>query len=191
MSAKDRVLLAVAPHLVLDGRCAAADAIGGRPVVVAVPDGRARGTQRVGTACATRGISAVSVGNVPVAIPRRRGDRAHRVPQRSAPAADHRVRHVRSSAACGAGRRSSRTPRRSPIALIARHGPAWFRQLGTRDHPGSALVTVTGAVGVPGVQEALGGTDRISCLASLGAPWRGFIAALGAVLSGGRYSLTG
>src|SRR6185369_654083 len=36
------------------------------------------------------------------------------------------------------------------VALIARHGPVWFRQAGTRDHPGSALVTVSGAVRLPG-----------------------------------------
>jgi NADH:ubiquinone oxidoreductase subunit F (NADH-binding) len=43
------------------------------------------------------------------------------------------------------------------VALIARHGPAWFRRLGTAAHPGSALVTLGGAVARPGVYEvALG-----------------------------------
>ena len=36
------------------------------------------------------------------------------------------------------------------VALIARLGPDWFRALGTRDEPGSALFTVSGAVGRPG-----------------------------------------
>lgn len=39
------------------------------------------------------------------------------------------------------------------LALIARFGPRWFRALGTAAEPGSALVTVSGAVGRPGVYE--------------------------------------
>jgi NADH:ubiquinone oxidoreductase subunit F (NADH-binding) len=39
------------------------------------------------------------------------------------------------------------------MALIARHGAAWFRGLGTPGEAGSALVTVTGAVRRPGVLE--------------------------------------
>ena len=36
------------------------------------------------------------------------------------------------------------------VALIARHGPAWFRRSGTPDAPGSTLVTISGAVSAPG-----------------------------------------
>jgi len=44
------------------------------------------------------------------------------------------------------------------IALIARFGAGWFRALGTPEAPGSALVTVTGAVHRPGVREIPLGT---------------------------------
>ncbi|HEX7443620.1 MAG TPA: NADH-ubiquinone oxidoreductase-F iron-sulfur binding region domain-containing protein, partial [Acidimicrobiales bacterium] len=44
------------------------------------------------------------------------------------------------------------------VALIARHGAAWFRQLGTDDAPGTTLVTVSGAVRMPGVVEVELGT---------------------------------
>ena len=44
------------------------------------------------------------------------------------------------------------------VALIARHGPDWFRRLGTPDAHGSTLVTVTGAVATPGVLEVELGT---------------------------------
>ena len=44
------------------------------------------------------------------------------------------------------------------IALIARFGPAWFRELGTADEPGSALVTIAGAVRRAGVYEVALGT---------------------------------
>jgi len=44
------------------------------------------------------------------------------------------------------------------VALIARHGPDWFRRLGTPDAPGSTLVTVTGAPRGAGVVEVEYGT---------------------------------
>jgi NADH:ubiquinone oxidoreductase subunit F (NADH-binding) len=37
--------------------------------------------------------------------------------------------------------------------LIVRHGPAWFREVGTDSQPGTALVTLSGAVAAPGVYE--------------------------------------
>ena len=36
------------------------------------------------------------------------------------------------------------------VALIARHGSEWFRQLGTPAQPGSALVTLSGPLAHPG-----------------------------------------
>jgi NADH:ubiquinone oxidoreductase subunit F (NADH-binding) len=45
------------------------------------------------------------------------------------------------------------------IALIARHGPGWFRELGSDDEPGSMLVTLAGAVGRPGITELESGSS--------------------------------
>ncbi len=74
------------------------------------------------------------------------------------------------------------------VALIARHGPEWFRQLGTPSQPGSALVTLSGAVAHPGVYEieygaslqslieAAGGTDanpRALLVGGYGGSWIG------------------
>ena len=54
------------------------------------------------------------------------------------------------------------------IALIARFGPAWFREFGTPDEPGSTLVTITGAVRRPGVYEVALGTSFPAIVAEAG-----------------------
>ena len=55
------------------------------------------------------------------------------------------------------------------VALIARYGPAWFRQAGSPDAPGTMLVTLTGAVRMPGVFEIEAGTPVGDVLAMAGA----------------------
>ena len=67
------------------------------------------------------------------------------------------------------------------LALIARHGPQWFRELGTRAHPGSTLVTLSGAVAHPGVYEVEFGAALASLIEAAG----GASAPSRAVLLGG------
>ena len=55
------------------------------------------------------------------------------------------------------------------IGLIGRYGAAWFRGVGTADSPGSALVSVTGAVERPTVLEVALGTPLHVILKSAGA----------------------
>ena len=54
------------------------------------------------------------------------------------------------------------------VALIARHGPEWFRQLGTPSQPGSALVTLSGALANPGVYEIEHGASLVSLIDAAG-----------------------
>jgi NADH:ubiquinone oxidoreductase subunit F (NADH-binding) len=54
------------------------------------------------------------------------------------------------------------------VALVARFGPEWFRSLGTRDEPGSALVTVSGIVARPAVFEVALGTPLRDVLLNAG-----------------------
>src|SRR5271154_1547278 len=55
------------------------------------------------------------------------------------------------------------------IALIARHGPEWFRQLGTESQPGSTLITLSGPVAHPGVYEIEHGASLSSLIDAAGA----------------------
>jgi NADH:ubiquinone oxidoreductase subunit F (NADH-binding) len=154
MSAKDRVLMSVAPHLVLDGAIATATAIGARSVVIAVPRDAAAASAALQSAIAERRDARhVTIAPVPVAY-----------------LAGEETALIRYLG--GAPLKPTTTPplpferglRRRPtlvqnpetlahIALILRHGPGWFREIGTLGHPGSALATVGGAVERPGVQE--------------------------------------
>lgn len=56
------------------------------------------------------------------------------------------------------------------VALVARFGPAWFRRIGTERNPGSALLSVSGAVARPGVVEVALGTRLGSVLDTCGGP---------------------
>ena len=67
------------------------------------------------------------------------------------------------------------------LALIARYGPRWFRQLGTQRHPGSTLLTLSGAVAYPGVYEIEQGASLTSLIEVAG----GMTSPIRAVLLGG------
>jgi len=69
------------------------------------------------------------------------------------------------------------------LALIARFGPAWFRELGTDADPGTALVTISGAVAAPGVYELAFGTPMQDLIEAAG----GATEPLQALLVGGYF----
>jgi NADH:ubiquinone oxidoreductase subunit F (NADH-binding) len=181
-SGKDKVLLRYVPHLVLDGVEIAAHAVGadlaivavseaagelavlqkalrdrGRPdrveiKIVTVPDAFVAGEE-------TALINAVAGGPPwPTATPPRPFERG-------IDGCPTLVQNVETLA---------------QLALIARHGPAWFREIGTRDEPGSALVTLSGAVRLPGVYEV-----------PLGTPLRDLVAEAGGVTQPPRALLIG
>src|SRR5207302_4387329 len=54
------------------------------------------------------------------------------------------------------------------IALVARFGEHWYRELGTAADPGSALVTISGAVRAPGVYELAFGTSMVDLMDAAG-----------------------
>lgn len=179
MSAKDRVLMQSTPHLVLDGAMAAAATIGARSVVIAIP-GDAGATrdalqQAIGERAANRRLK---VADVPVAY--LAGEESALIAHLDGgPLKPTVVPPLPSER----GLRRRPTLVQNPetlahLALIARHGPEWFREVGTHAHPGSALLTVSGGVARPGVRE-------IACGATLASVLDGALEPVRAVLVGG------
>jgi NADH:ubiquinone oxidoreductase subunit F (NADH-binding) len=171
LSGKDKVLLRYVPHLVLDGVEVAARAVGAGEAIVAVSEAapgeltvlqkalhERAGADRIEIRIAavpeafvageeTALINAVGGGPPrPTAIPPRPFERG----------IDGRptlIQNVETLA---------------QLALIIRHGAAWFRDVGTRDEPGTALVTLSGAVVRPGVYEVPLGTPLRDLVAEMG-----------------------
>ncbi|HWC82410.1 MAG TPA: NADH-ubiquinone oxidoreductase-F iron-sulfur binding region domain-containing protein [Pseudonocardiaceae bacterium] len=172
-SAKDRTLLIHGPHLVLDGLQLAAEAVGAAEVYLYVGAGPAEQSAR--RALAERAATGwdrlpVTVVTAPdtfvsgeesavvaavegrAALPR---DRTVRVAERGVRGRPTLVQNVETLA---------------HLALIARHGPHWFRQRGTAEEPGTFLATLGGAVPAPGVYEAAYGDRLDALLAQAGGP---------------------
>jgi len=184
-SQKDRALLSGAPHLVLDGAELVASAIGAREIAVCVADDRADSAQAV------RGALAERVGAGLSRMP----TRLEHPPGRYVAGEESAlVAWLAGGPAHPQFRTDKATPltiKRRPVlvhsaetlahvALIARHGPAWFRTVGYPDAPGTCLVTVSGPVTSPGVCEVELGTPVASILERAG-----ISAPISAVLIGG------
>jgi NADH:ubiquinone oxidoreductase subunit F (NADH-binding) len=182
MSAKDRGLIQMSPHLVLDGAALAADAVGARSIVIAVPENAATAYSALRNAIAERTAKRrFKLCAVPG---------AHLAGEESA-----LIQYLNGGplkptlvpplpAERGLKRRPTlvQNPETlAHIALIARHGPDWFRELGSSSHPGSALLTVAGAVARHGVYEIACGTSLPAVLNAAG----GQLEPLQAVLVGG------
>ncbi len=183
-SGKDRSLLALSPHLVLDGIAIAAMVVGATEGIVCVDE--AAGTARRALAAAL-------------------AERADRVPVRVAAVPSRYVAGEETALVSwlnGGPAKPTFVPPRpfqrgvhdrptlidnvetlAHLALIARFGDDWFRSVGTTAVPGSMLVTISGAVARPGVLEAATGMPLGELLAVAG----GATEPLSAVLLGGYF----
>ncbi len=189
LSSKDRAIMAARPHLVLDGAELAAEAVGADRIILYVGGEHAAALAALERASAERAVSRDRRGAVPielVAAP-------HSYIAGEESAAVHYVNE-------GDARPTTTPPRPfergvggratlvqnveslAHVALIARYGDTWYRQLGAGTTRGSAVVTVGGAVSHAGVTEIAFGTT-IRDLASLA----GAAGGVGAVLLGGYF----
>ncbi|MER6418242.1 NADH-ubiquinone oxidoreductase-F iron-sulfur binding region domain-containing protein [Streptomyces sp. NPDC001137] len=173
-SRKDQFLLAVAPHLVLDGAVLAAAAVGADTVHVCLPRDRTAQYRQLGAALAERRHARLDRVRV----------RLHALPHAYVSSeSTSLVSWLNGGPARpqGSPRTHERGVARRPtlvhnaetlahLALIARHGPRWFRQAGAPDEPGTTLVTVSGAVAASAVLEVALGTPLATVLDRAGGP---------------------
>jgi NADH:ubiquinone oxidoreductase subunit F (NADH-binding) len=164
-SEKDALLLGDAPHLVLDGADLAARAVGAREAIVCVRASAEDARRRVARAIEERGRSPVKLRLVATPDAYLAGEESALVrylnggplkPTFVPPRPFER----------GVDRRPTlvnNVETLAHLALIARHGARWFREVGSAQEPGSTLVTLSGAVMRPGVYEVEPGA-RLSSL---------------------------
>ncbi len=168
-SAKDAVLLAASPHLVIDGAVLAAGATGADKIILAV--------HQDAPAAATLRAAVTARGALPVQV------LVAEVPPRFvASEATALVRYLNTGDARPLGRLSAiwesgvdgrptlvdNAETLAHLALIHRFGASWFRRVGTAAEPGTVLVTVGGAVPRPGVVEVATGTALGAITAAAG-----------------------
>ena len=172
-SRKDRVLLAGAPHLVLDGALLAAGAVGAREVIFCV-----KATSGAALAAIERAVADRSEGDridlsiVEVPASYVAGEETalvnflntgHAIPTFVPPRPFERGVDGRPTL-------MQNVETLAHLALIVRHGADWFREIGIAGDPGSSLVSLDGAVARPGVYEIESGTSLSGLLDAAGGP---------------------
>jgi NADH:ubiquinone oxidoreductase subunit F (NADH-binding) len=158
-SLKDQTLLALRPHLVLDGLELALEAVGASRAVIYICRGRGTLRQTIEAALSERRTTRDTT--VPIEIvtgPNRyvAGEETAVVARVTGRAAKPSAVPPRpfQSGVSGNPTLVQNVETLAHAAQVARFGPEWFGSVGTRASPGTALLTVTGAVGAPGVLEA-------------------------------------
>ena len=155
---KDKTVLAAVPHLVLDGLQLAAEAVGStevylyhhrQPALVAI-------LQQALTERASHGIDKVAVQVVTAPSRFLAGEESALVSRIQGGAALPRRRPpgVYESGVAGRPTLVQNVETLAQLALIARYGADWFRQIGSAAEPGSMLTTIHQAGYQPYVVEA-------------------------------------
>ena len=187
-SCKDRLLLTRLPHLVLDGITLAASAVRASAAYLCVHGGETDLLASLEYAVAERetagldpvpiqlaGLPGRYVSSEQSAIVRYLNGGPGK-PAFSPP-------HTHERGVSGRPTLVNNVETLAHLALIARHGDRWFRGVGLPSAPGSTLVTVSGAVGRPGVYEIALGTPLGQVVMMAGGP----VERLQALLVGGYF----
>ena len=173
-SAKDRTLLELRPHLVLDGAELAATAVGASEIIVYFHRSHLRANAAIEQAIIERQDAGRVKARVRIIDTPDRyvaGETSAVVSFLSGRGALPR-RNAKPAAEVGIDGRPTlvnNAETLAHLALLARFGASWFSQVGTVDAPGSTLVTLAGSVAVPGlVVEILGPVTIGRVLESVG-----------------------
>ncbi len=185
-SAKDKVLLVTAPHLVLDGVELVADLLGADQAILCVDRAWPAVHAAVEAARAERatsGCGAVHLFDAPDRYVS--GEESALVHWLNGGEARPAFVPPRPFERGVDGRPTfiSNVETYAHLALIARFGAQWYRALGSDAAPGTTLLTVAGAVANPGVCEAPGGSTLRSVIEAAG----GAPGGVQAVLLGGYF----
>jgi NADH:ubiquinone oxidoreductase subunit F (NADH-binding) len=183
-SSKDRALVRLVPHLVLDGAAAAAAALGAREVIVAVA--RRAEAERASLVAALKErrdplrwkVAAIDDGFVVGEETALMNALEGRPPKPTLKPPYPFERGVG-----GAPTLVQNAETLAHVALIARFGAQWFRSLGIEAEPGTALISLSGAVARPGVYEVELGTRVDELIEQAG----GAAEPIGAYLVGGYF----
>jgi NADH:ubiquinone oxidoreductase subunit F (NADH-binding) len=174
-SGKDKMLLGRSPHLVLDGIVLAAAAVGASQAYLCLHDGHPGLASQLREAVTER--ERAGINRLPIQVAEIPGGYVasqetalisflNGGPQRPAfvpPRPSERGVHGRPTLV-------QNVETLAHLALIARYGAAWFRELGEPQSAGSALITVSGAVCQPSVLEIELGTRIGDLLERAGGP---------------------
>lgn len=161
LSQKDRLLMTVRPHLVIDGAVLAARTVGARRIILYVGEEHIAARRAMAYALGERvgddgaGIELVSAPPAYVA-----GEESAAVHHVNDGVALPTARTTRPSEKGVAGRPTlvQNVESLAHVAVIARFGGRWFADLGIGDSTGTVLLTLCGDVRTPGVIEVPGGT---------------------------------
>jgi NADH:ubiquinone oxidoreductase subunit F (NADH-binding) len=188
LSAKDRTLMSLRPHLVLDGAALAADTLAADEIVLYLSRGAETAERTLQRALKER--LRARLPEPPIRIVRT----PHRYIAGESSAVVNRVSGgpakpkftLQRTAEKGVNDRPTLIQNAETLAhvgMIARYGSDWFRKLGTASSPGSTLMTVCGNVQRPGVYEVDLGARLGGVLAAAG----GTVSPAGGALLGGYF----
>jgi NADH:ubiquinone oxidoreductase subunit F (NADH-binding)/ferredoxin len=167
-SAKDKVLMARAPHLILDGAVLAATALGATEIVVGVTEDQPAASMR--QAIEERGVETrVRVARLPERFITGQSGALIRAINGGRPIPPSRKRHAYTSGVDGRPTLLSNVETFAQLALLAGLGVAKYRSVGTADEPGTVLLTVGGAARYPAVVETPAGAPLAHLLDLCGA----------------------
>jgi NADH:ubiquinone oxidoreductase subunit F (NADH-binding) len=185
LSAKDRTLISLRPHLVLDGAALAAETLGADDIVLYLSRGAKETEQTLQRALKERGRAGLSEPRIRIVRT------PHRYIAGESSAVVNRVSGGPSKPKFSLQRSSENGVNGHPtlvqnaetlahVGMIARYGSDWFRKLGTQASPGTTLMTLSGNVTHPGVYEV-----------DLGSRLGGVLEAAGGTVSGAGGALLG
>ncbi len=185
-SHKDATLLRYQPHLVLDGAAWAAAAVGAAQILICVDRTRARTHEAVNAAIAERewgedGVPMTLMGTPPRYVA---GEETALVHWLNGGDARPTITPPRPFER-GVDRQPTLIDNVETLAhlgMIIRYGADWFRSMGTEKEPGTALISLTGAVDRPAVYEVGMATPLAQVLG-----WAGTPPDISAVLIGGYF----